>query len=85
LVAGGDKLPYDKDVGSPAASLLETKLLINSVISDATKGAKFMSCDLKDFFLATPMEDAEYMKIAWKHIPQDIRQKYALHNKLHNG
>ena len=25
------------------------------------------------------------MKIVWKHIPQDIRQKYALHNKLHNG
>ena len=54
-MAGGDKLNYDGDAGAPAASLLETKLMINSVISDAKHGAKFMSCDLKDFFLATPM------------------------------
>jgi hypothetical protein len=47
---GGDKLSYDEDTGSPAASLLETKLMLNSVISDAAKGAKFMSMDLKDFF-----------------------------------
>ena len=32
LVVGGDKLEYDKDSGSPAASLLETKMLLNSVI-----------------------------------------------------
>ena len=50
LVVGGDKLPYDDDPGSPAASLIETKLLINSVISDAKRGAKFMSLDLKDYF-----------------------------------
>jgi hypothetical protein len=78
LVVGGDKLPYENDAGSPAASLLETKLLLNSVISDAHKGAKFMGCDLKDFFLATPMEKAEYMKIQWKYIPLDIREQYGL-------
>ena len=49
LTAGGDKLTFDGDAGAPAASLLETKLLINSVISDAKHGAKFLSCDLKDF------------------------------------
>ena len=49
LVAGGDKLEYDGDPGAPAASLIETKLMINSVISDAKHGAKFLSCDLKDF------------------------------------
>jgi hypothetical protein len=78
LVVGGDKLTYDDDSGSPAASLLETKLLLNSVISDAKQGAQFMSCDLKDFFLATPMEKPEYMKIPWKYIPQDIRDRYNL-------
>ena len=35
LTVGGDKLTYDEDPGSPAASLIETKLMINSVISDA--------------------------------------------------
>ena len=37
LVVGGDKLTCNNDAGSPAASLLETKLLINSVMSDAQK------------------------------------------------
>ena len=50
MVVGGDRLDYFDDSGSPAASLLETKILINSTISDADKGAKFMSADLKDFF-----------------------------------
>ena len=35
--------------GAPAASLLETKMMIDSVISDAHRGARFMSCNLKDF------------------------------------
>ena len=50
LVVGGDKLEYEFDSGSPAASLLETKLLLNSVISDAKKRARFMSLDIQDFF-----------------------------------
>ena len=78
LVVGGDKLNYDDDSGSPAASLLETKVMLNSVISDADKGARFMSCDLKDFFLATPMKHPEYMRIHYKHFPADIREKYNL-------
>ena len=32
LTVGGDKLPCDDDAGSPAASLLETKLILNSTI-----------------------------------------------------
>ena len=79
MVVGGDKLPYDDDAGSPAASLLETKLIINSVISDSDKGARFFTLDLKDFFLCSTMEDPEYMKVYWKHIPEDIRQRYNLY------
>ena len=44
-----DKLSYNADVGAPAANILETKILINSTISDAKKGAQFMLVDLKDF------------------------------------
>jgi hypothetical protein len=80
LVVGGDKLSYDDDVGSPAASLLETKLLINSVISDAKKGARFLTCDIKDFFLATPMSRPEFMKIHISNFPADIIERYHLHN-----
>ena len=53
ITVGGDKLTYANDAGSPAANFLETKLLVNSTISDATRGARFMSTDLKDFFSHT--------------------------------
>ena len=54
LTVGGDRLPYAHDAGSPAATLLEAKFMLNSTISDADKGARFFVTDLKDFFLATP-------------------------------
>ena len=63
LVVGGDCLPYKDDAGFPAASLIETKILVNSVISDSAKGAYFMSLDLKDFFLQSTMKNPEYMQI----------------------
>ena len=37
LTVGGDHLPYAHD--APAATLLEAKLMLNSTISDADKGA----------------------------------------------
>ena len=67
-----------EDAGSPTANMLETRLLVNSTILDAHNGACFMSADLKDFFLATPMEGEEYMKVPYKHFPPDIRQRYNL-------
>ena len=86
LVVGGDKLSFEADSGSPATDLLETKILFNSVISDARNhGAKFLSMDLKDMFLHTPMEKPEYMKVHIKYFPDDIIQQYALKEITHNG
>ena len=85
LVVGGDKLDYAFDSGSPAATLLETKIMVNSVISDSDKGSRFCSMDLKDHFLATPMKEYEYMRIPYRLIPQDIREKYQLESKVHDG
>ena len=84
MVVGGDKLTYHEDTGSPAASLLETKIMLNSVITDAKKGAKLVTCDLKDFFLATPMDTPEFMKIPIKVIPPDIQQQYQIATLQHN-
>ena len=78
LVVGGDKLPYKDDAGSPTATLIETNLLLNSAISGAKQGARFMTCDIKDFFLATPMNNAEYMKIPFSYFPPDIVTRYGL-------
>ena len=84
-VVGGDRLTYDQSTASPTTDLIETKLLINSTISDAKAGARFCSVDLKDFFLATEMSRPEYMKIHISYLPDDIILKYNLREKVHNG
>ena len=53
-MVGGNKFTCYFDVASPEASILETKLLINSVISDAHKGAQFLTIDIKYFFMFDP-------------------------------
>ena len=69
LTIGGEKIKYDKERASPAANLLDTKLLLNSTILDAHKGARFMSLDIKDCFLMTPLPvcEQEYMRIHSKY------------------
>jgi hypothetical protein len=80
LTVGGDKLDYPGDPGAPAASLLEAKLILNSVIS--TKGAKFLTADIKDYFLNNPMDRYEYMKIPVRWIPEEILKQYSLADKI---
>ena len=63
LTVGGDRLDYFGDSASPAASLLETKLLLNSTISDAKYGARFMTLDIKDYFLQSILPDPEFIRI----------------------
>ena len=78
IVVGGDKLTYAEDAASPATDLLETKILLNSTISDASKGARFLSADLKDFFLVSPMKTPEYMKVHISKFSPDIIAQYKL-------
>jgi hypothetical protein len=77
LTVGGDKLPYASDAGTPAASLLEAKILFNSIIS--TPGARFAAADIKDYFLCSPMEIFEYIKIPFRWILEEIRLQYGLY------
>ena len=41
-----------------------------------------MSADIKKYFIATPMAKAEYTKVQYKNIPEDIRQQYHLQEKV---
>ena len=82
IVVGGDKLDCDIDAGAPATNLVEFKLLLNSVISESKRGAKFLSCDIKDFFLASPMAKPRYMKMKFSIFPQDIIERYSLTTKV---
>ena len=78
LVVGRYKLLYEADTGSPASNLIKIIILVNSTISDAQKVIKFVSCDLKDFFLASPMAQPDYIKVPIKYFPEDITSKYNL-------
>ena len=65
LVVGADKLKYDNETAAPAANLLETKIMINSVIS--TNKAKFLTVDIKDFFVVSHVETRIYETPHWRH------------------
>jgi hypothetical protein len=78
LVAGGNRVHYPGDAGTPTANLLTVKLLVlNSIIS--TPNAKFMTMDIKDFYLNnTPMLRYEYMRLRIVDMPEDVIAHYKL-------
>ncbi len=80
MVAGGDRVHYPGDApGTPTANLLTVKILINSIIS--TAGAKFMTMDIKDFNLNTPMARYKYMRLHIADMPEDVIKYYNLRDK----
>ena len=60
---------------------LKQKILVSSIWSDSGKGARFMSVDLKDFFLQSFMNEPEFMHLPFKWFPADIVKKYNLKEK----
>ena len=67
FTVGGGKINYTGGESSPAPSLIETKLLLNSVISEANRGGRFLILDLKGYFLRSDLPTAEYMKLHGKY------------------
>ena len=84
LTVGGDRLDFFSNASSPAASLLDTKIIVNSVISNADEGARFITLDLKDYFLQSDLPEAEYMKIHGRYFFNNIRQKYNIDDLIAN-
>ena len=80
---GGDQVDYPFDVSTKAADLTTAKLLVNSVLS--TKNGMFLTADLKDFYLGTPMARYEYMRVPIWMLPDDIIAQYNLTPLFHNG
>ena len=50
--------------------MLTVKILLNSIVS--TPNAKFMSIDIKDFHLNTPMPRYVYMRLKLSNLPDGI-------------
>jgi hypothetical protein len=74
ITMGGNLVNYPGDCGTPTADLLTVKLLLNSIIS--TSNAKFMTIDIKDFYLCMPMSRYEYFRMKLELFPEDIIEEY---------
>jgi hypothetical protein len=76
LTLGGILIHYPGDVSVGTAELDTTKILLNSVVS--TPAAKFCTANVTNFYLNTPMERKEYVRITINLIPREIINEYNL-------
>ncbi len=83
ITIGGDRICYPGDTGTKTGSVKLVKTLLNSVISQP--GARFTCLDLKKFYLDTPLDRPENVRIKLTDIPQEFIDKYGLEDYAHNG
>ena len=83
ITVTGSQICYPGDVCTPTKSLDLVKLIINSVLS--RRNARFVSFDLKNFYLQTPMDQSEYVCIKFSGIPQEFIEEYDLSKADQNG
>ena len=76
LTVGGDQIVCLHDVSTPTLDLPTIKMLWNSVLS--SPGSKFFTVDIANFYLDTPMDRPEFMRLPIKIIPQEIIYNYKL-------
>jgi len=83
LTVGGDRVNYPFETSTPTADLPTIKMLWNSVLS--TPNAKFLTMDVANFYLGTPMARPEFMRLPINLIPQEIIDKYDLNSIVEDG
>eukprot|EP00804_Cyclotella_cryptica_P009803 CCRYP_013232-RA/>CCRYP_013232-RA protein AED:0.30 eAED:0.25 QI:0/0/0/1/0/0/3/0/606 len=80
ITVGGNLIDYPGELTTRTADLVTSKILWNSIIS--TPNARYLTADLKLFYLTAPLDRYEYMRIPLKIIPTD---QYNLRDKAKNG
>jgi hypothetical protein len=83
LTLGGNLPQYPGGVSILSSELTSSKCLCNSTIS--TEGGMYMCLDVNNFYLGTPMDSFEYMRISIKLIPQEIIAEYNLLSLVSDG
>ena len=83
LTVGRNLIVYPRELTINKADLITIKILINSVIS--TRLAKFMTIDIKNMYLHTPLDRFEYIPIPVHLVSQEFIDAYNLQNKIHKG
>lgn len=80
---GGNKVDYPGPVSAQTASMSTVKLHINATVSDPA--AKYITADLKDYYLGTKLPRTEYMWVEYNDIPPATRRRYNVERFLHKG
>jgi hypothetical protein len=80
---GGNLIEYPYELTTRTADLTTSKVMWNSVIS--TPGSRYICADVKHFYLETPLDRYEYMKMPLAVFPQHVRDQYDLETHAKNG
>jgi hypothetical protein len=70
LTVGGNLIYYPAGKSTPTADIFTFKTLVNSTLS--TPNAKMCCMDVKNYYLNTPLDRPEYMRINIALIPTEI-------------
>jgi hypothetical protein len=76
LTVGGNWIVHHGNVSTPMVKMMTMKMHLNSVI--LTKGARYCTFNLKDFYLNIPMEQLKYMPMKLSNLPQKFVDLYNL-------
>ena len=83
ITDGVNLINYPEELTTRTADLTTTKDMWNIVIS--TRNARYMCADVKNFYLCTPLERYEYMRMPINLISQEFMDRYDLGSKVKNG
>ena len=79
---GGDRINYPGETSANTAAMPVVKILLQSVISD---DSNWMTLDIKDYYLKTPLSRPEYIRIQRKLIPPSIMVQHKLEQFMSNN
>jgi hypothetical protein len=69
---GGDRVDYPGIVTANTAALDTVKILLNAVVSE---DAHWATVDITDFYLGTPLDRSEYMRIPERLVPDRLKAR----------
>jgi hypothetical protein len=83
IAIGSNLITYKGDTSMCTADLIMSKLLWN--ILPSTNGARYMSLDLKYFYLMAALDHFEYIKMSLALFPEWIKKQYNLDTHATDG
>ena len=72
---GGDRLEYHTSPSALAIDMLDTKIYLNSVILDSSKGVFYYVTDIKNYYLNNDIKHFQYMCIHSKYFTNEFRNE----------